>query len=354
MNKKELIENFQIKGEVISCSPYGEGHINSTFLVETTSDKYILQRINDSIFKNVDDLMNNFEVVISFIKSKGSETIDLIPTKEGKLYYKSDKGYFRLMKFAENTICYQEPKNLDLVRAEGEAYGNFHLLVDDLAPTKIVEILPDFHNTEKRYHDFLDATKKADKAKLEKAKKEIELINKYKDNYSLIYNEIKKGNINTKITHNDTKINNILFDKITGKYRLIIDLDTIMPGSYLFDFGDALRSLFTGNNEDSEDLSKLKVDFDIYTNFAKGYLNKMAKVLTEKEIELLPFSAYLLTIECGIRFLEDYLRGDIYFHVSKPEHNLIRAKTQLTLAKNIYDNLDKLNGITNSLISAKE
>ena len=340
-----LVDKFQIEGNFISITPYGEGHINRTFLIETSSNKYILQKINDSVFPNVDDLMDNIKKVTAFISSKGKETIKLVPTKDGGWFYKTNDCFYRVYEFACNTITYQKPVNLELVKSQGEAFGDLHLLLNDFPANEIKEVIPNFHNTRQRYHNFINAVEHANNEKLEIAKEEIAFIKEHEKDYSVIVDEIAKGNIKTRVTHNDTKINNILFDKDTGKYRLIIDLDTIMPGSVLYDIGDAYRGLFSGDNEDNKDTSLLKVNFDIFKSFIYGYLDKMINNLTDTEIKLIPFSAYLMTIECGMRFLEDYLRGNVYFHVNYEEHNLVRARTQIALAKDILKNLDTLNEI---------
>ncbi len=345
-NMENLVSQFQIEGHFKSAAPYGEGHINKTFLVETCCNKYILQRVNNVVFPNIEDLMSNIEKVTSFISSKGKETIKLIPTKKGKSYFKTEDSFYRMMEFAENTITYQKPVSLDLVASQGEAFGELHLLLSDLPVKGIKEVIPNFHNTRQRYLNFVNALENAPKDKIEIAKEEIAFIKEHEKDYSLVINEIEKGNIKTRVTHNDTKINNILFDKDTGKYRLIIDLDTIMPGSILYDIGDAFRGLFTGENEDNKDTSLLKVNLDIFKAFTYAYLSKMQNDLTETEKKLIPFSAYLLTIECGIRFLEDYLRGNVYFHVDYEEHNLVRARTQIALAKDILKNLKTLEQIT--------
>lgn len=343
---------FKLNGNIKDIRPFGEGHINSTFLVETDKDKYILQKINHNIFKNIDDLMNNIQVVTSFISSKGKESMKVVATKEDKLYLKEGKDYYRVLDFVKDTECYQEVgSNLELVRSEGEAFGELHYLLSDLDASLIKEVIPDFHNTEKRFLNFLKAKESASTDKLESAKMEIEYIENHEYTYSRIYDEIRKNNIKTRIIHNDTKINNVLFDKKTGLYRCVIDLDTVMPGSVLFDIGDAFRSLFTGDNEDNKDTSLLKVNFEVFKAFISGYLSKMKNELSKTEIELIPFSIYLMTIECGIRFLEDYLRGNVYFHVAYEEHNLIRAKTQIALADNVLNNIKELNRIVEDLIN---
>lgn len=357
MNLKDislLVNQFRIEGNFKSSTPFGEGHINKTFLIETCCNRYILQRINDSIFPDVEELMNNIEEVTSFIASKGKETIKLIPTKNGKYYIKTKDGYFRMMEFASNTITYQKPINLDLVASQGAAFGELHLLLSDFPVEKIKEVIPNFHNTKQRYLNFVNALENAPKNKINIAKEEIAFIKDHEKDYSLVVDEIKKGNIKVRVTHNDTKINNILFDKDTGKYRLIVDLDTIMPGSILYDIGDAYRGLFTGENEDNRDLSLQKVNLDIFKTFMYAYFDKMYGKLSETEIKLVPFSAYLMTIESGMRFLEDYLRGNVYFHVDYEDHNLVRARTQIALAKDILKNLDILNEIVGGYNYGKE
>lgn len=349
-----LVNQFKIEGHFKDAKPFGEGHINKTFLVETCCNKYILQRINNSVFPNVDDLMSNFEKVTSFIASRGKETIKLIPTKKSKTYIKTEDGFYRMMEFASNTITYQKPVNLDLVSSQGAAFGELHQLLSDFPIKKIKEVIPNFHNTRQRYLNFVNALENAPKDRLEIAKEEIAFIKEHEKDYSVVVDEIKKGNIKVRVTHNDTKINNILFDKDTDKYRLIIDLDTIMPGSVLYDIGDAYRGLFTRENEDNKDLSLQKVDLDVFKAFIYAYFDKMYNKLSETEIKLVPFSAYLMTIECGMRFLEDYLRGNVYFHVDYEDHNLVRARTQIALAKDILRNLDTLNEIVGGYKYGKE
>ena len=342
---------FKIIGNIVDIAPFGEGHINKTYLVTTDRNKYILQRINDSIFKDVDSLMNNIEIVTSYIASKGKETVKIIPFSDGKLFAKVDDGYYRMLEFVKNTICYQKVDgNMKLVESAGEAFGELHLLLSGIDSKRIVEVIPDFHNTFKRYQNLLDAVNKALKEKLDAVKEELIFIKSGEKNYSIIYDEIKKGNIKQRIIHNDTKINNILFDKDKETYRCVIDLDTLMPGSVLFDIGDAFRGFYTGDNEDNKDTSLLKVDKTVFKTFVNAYLSKMKNELSQKEIELIPFSIYLMTIECGIRFLEDYLRGNVYFHVDYEEHNLVRARTQIALAKDVLAHLDELNEIVKSLL----
>lgn len=356
MKKEELYAlafGFQLTGEIVDITHFGEGHINSTYLITTDKEQYIMQRINNYVFKDIDALMNNMQIVTSFIHSKGKETIILVPTKEDKLYRKYKDEYFRVYVFAKDTICHQEVNNdLSLVESLGSAFGELHHILNDLDSSLLTETIPNFHNTPKRYNDFLDALTKSPIEKINEAKKEIEYIKNHQNTYSEIVDAINKGEIKNHVTHNDTKINNVLFDKSTNKYRLVIDLDTVMPGSILYDIGDAFRGLFSGKNEDNPDTSLLKVNIEVYKAFVKAYIGKMKNELNEKEVSLIPFSIYLMTIECGMRFLEDYLRGNIYFATKYETHNLIRARSQIALAEDVLKNIDNLKKIAEDIYHA--
>ena len=342
----DITNRFDISGEAISYSPIGNGHINSTFLVNTTTNqKYIIQKINTHAFKDVEALMSNVFKVTEYLNNNGFESLHAIKTKDGERYLKDNGNCYRLYDYIDDTICYEEVDNMFLVYSDAKAFGKLHRALKRFDATSLSETIPNFHDTQKRYLNLLDAIKEDKLDRVKTCLPEIEFVKEHEKDYPVIIEGIKKGEIANAVTHNDPKINNILFDRFSGDTKAIIDLDTVMPGSYLFDFGDALRSLFTGDNEDSEDLRKLVVNQDIFEAYLKGYLSEMDEVLTPREIELLPFSIYLLTIECGMRFLEDYIRGDVYFKTNYPVHNLVRARTQLALAKDILKHLDELNAI---------
>lgn len=353
MEKSELYAlayGFQLTGEIQDITTFGDGHINSTFLITTNLEKYILQKINSYVFKDVKSLMNNIELVTSFIKNKGKETLEIVKTKDNQLYKKHNDGYYRIYVFVKDTVCYQKINgDLSLVSSLGSSFGDLHHLLNDLDASLIKETIPHFHDTPHRFNNFLDALQFADKEKIEKAKEEIKFIKEQKNTYSKITDAIKEGKIKIHITHNDTKINNVLFDKTTNKYRLVIDLDTVMPGTILYDIGDAFRGLFTGDNEDNTDTSLLKVDISIYKAFLASYIKEMKKELNEIEVSLIPFSIYLMTIECGMRFLEDYLRNNVYFAVKYENHNLIRARSQIALAKDVLNNMENLKEIVEEI-----
>lgn len=352
MEIANIVNMFDVYSPVDSVKSIDNGHINITYLITLKNgQKYVLQKINNYAFKDIDMLMSNISLVSNYLTNHGFESLVPIKTLDGHLFLKDENSYYRLYVFIDDTVCYEKIDNIYLVYNDGKAFGKLHRALAGFDASSLGEIIPNFHNTWQRYLNLKEAIKedKFDKVKL--CKNEIAVINSFENEYSRITDGIKNGEISLAVTHNDPKINNVLFDKFSGSIRAIIDLDTVMPGSYLYDFGDALRSLFTGENEDSENLSSLTVDLDIFEAYSKGYLSEMNGVLTPKEIELLPFAPFLIAMELAMRFLEDYLRGDIYFKTSRPNHNLIRARTQLYLAQNIVANKNALTKIIKKLVN---
>lgn len=347
----QIVNKFAIKGQIVDIQKTGNGHINQTYKVITTERKYILQRINNDVFTDVSNLMNNIVRVTEHLMDKEVYTFKYKPTLDGALYYKASDGFYRLYKYVSSSICYEGIENMELVFKEGKAFGQFHHYLSDLDATLIYESIPNFHNTVKRYKNLLKSIGKDPVGRVDEVRDEINFLQQYENYYGIILEAMDSGEVPMRITHNDTKINNILFDRDTNEPKCIIDLDTVMPGSCLYDFGNAIQSLCTGENEDSEDTSLLKVNFDMYKEFLKGYYSEMKNTLTDKEKELLPMSVFIMTMELAIRFLNDYIDGDIYFSTSKPKHNLIRCRTQIALAKDILKNYDKLVSLTKEIIA---
>ena len=342
------VTKFQIHEHIVGYVPLGNGHINTTFLIKTKSNKcYVLQRINDQVFKDVDRLMKNIYKTTNFLIFKGYQTLQVVKTKKNELYHRDETGCYRLYLYIENAVCYEGISDLDTVYNAAKAFGSLHKALQGFDAASLYEVIPNFHNTPTRYQDLLKSINEDSFNRVKDCKYEIESIEKHEKEYSLIVDSIKDGSVKLAVTHNDPKINNVLFDSATGDIRAVVDLDTVMPGSYLYDYGDALRSLFTGEFEDSRDLSKVGVDYAIFEMYTKGYLSEMKDVLTDKEIKLLAFSVFLLASELAMRFLTDYLNGDKYFKTSYPDHNLVRARTQLKLANEIYEHLPQLNEIVN-------
>ena len=351
MNFTKIFNSFLPKEELLKCDKFGNGHINVTYLVESKKHEYfILQKINSYVFKDIDLLMNNICEVTNHLKNKNIESIQMLEAANGKHYVEEDGEFYRMYRFMDKTLTFEKPEGLDTVKIAAEAFGRFHKNLSDLDATKLGEIIPNFHDTPKRYNDLMRAVKEDKLSRVKDVSRELEIISKYADKLSLISNGLASGEVKLHITHNDPKINNALFDEETHKFRSIIDLDTVMPGSVLYDFGDALRSLFTGDKEDEVNYKTVIGNPRIYEVYLKSYYKETSSFLTEKEKELFPFAPFLLTIECGIRFLEDYLKGDVYFHIKYPEHNLVRARTQLNLASSIIENIDEYKQITCKVI----
>lgn len=333
-----------------TAEPYGNGHINDTYLCHGRPD-VILQRINTDIFKNPDGVMENIRAVTKHVRKKYDElgntderaTLTVIETKEGGCIHRTEDGScFRMYAFIKDSIGIDFPDNNDQLFEAGKAFGTFQRMLDDFPADTLFECIPNFHNTPIRVQNLKNAAQKDVKGRLAEVQKEYETAIELSKYASKVTDGIADGSIPLRVTHNDTKLNNVLFDINTMKALCVIDLDTVMPGSILYDFGDALRFCATDAVEDETDLSRVKFNLDKFAAFAGGFLPAVGDCLTEKEVEFLPLSAFLMTYECGIRFLTDYLEGDTYFKIHREKHNLDRARNQLALALDMEKNFDKM------------
>ena len=347
---KDICSKFDIYS---SIDTYGNGHINDTYLCQS-SPSFILQRINTDVFKNPDGLMENIANVTEHVGKKilqsggnpARETLTLIKTLDGSNYYRADdKNCFRMYKFVENTVTVEFPKEPRQMYETGKSFGKFQRMLDDFDANILHETIVDFHVTPKRVEHFKSAVAADVKGRAEHVRAEIDAFLNYSKYAGEIIDAMTKGEVPVRVTHNDTKLNNILFDKDTLEGVCVIDLDTVMPGSMLYDFGDALRFGASTGAEDETDLTKIEFSLDMFDAFAKGFLEETRDCLTKKEIELLPLSALILTYECGIRFLADYLAGDTYFKIHREHHNLDRARTQLKLVMDIESKLEEMKNI---------
>lgn len=345
----EIAKKFNLDGKIIDIRPFGNGLINKTYFVETEKEKYMLQYINSYAFKNIDALMRNIYIVTNHLSSKGITTLEVIKTINNKIFIEINGAFYRLYKYVDNSICYENLDSPLLVRKAAKAFGFLHQNLSDLDPILIAETIPHFHDTPKRFNDLMDAMKLDPVSRVATCLPELNYIISNKDKISLIMNGLNDGSIPERIVHNDPKINNVLFDKETNKIKCVIDLDTVMPGSCLFDYGDALRSIFTGDNESSLDSSLLRVNLDTYRTYTEGYFASMTGSLTEKETSLMPMSVFTLTMELAIRFLEDYIRGDVYFKSSFENENLVRARNQIALAKDVLAHMNDMENIIKEL-----
>ena len=340
---KNVLDAFSLEGTIQEICPYGEGHINQTFLVTTSTKRYILQVMNTHVFSDPDSLMKNICYVTKHLESKGIETLHVVFTKRNEPFLKlEDNSCYRIYDFIENTVTFQKATDPQGFCNSGYAFGEFQNYLKEFDASVLTETIPNFHNTPIRVRNFLEALSKDVVSRAKECEKEIQFVLERKDTLNLVVEGLQDGSIPLRVTHNDTKLNNILMDADTLKARAVIDLDTIMPGSMLYDFGDSIRFGASTAAEDEKNLELVHFDRSLFEAYTRGYYTAVADSITPKEVELLPYSAYLLTMECGIRFLTDYLMGDVYFATKYKEHNLIRCRTQFKLALEIYEVLDEL------------
>lgn len=353
MEKAEkIVKNFSLSSALSEIRPLGNGHINSTFLVKTANGtKYTLQAINTYVFKNPEAVMKNISIVTEHIRKKLTvEGLDsergclkVIPAKNGLPYYKDDDGsYWRVYSFIDNASTYDNADDPKTLYNAGYGFGKFQSYIADIDMDELSETIPDFHNTKKRFENLVAAIN-ADK--LDRVKTCPEVIDFYlsrEKEMSMLVDLKEAGELPVRVTHNDTKFNNILIDDETGDALAVIDLDTVMPGLATDDFGDAIRFCSNTAEEDEADISKIHFDMKRYESFAKGFLDGVGGNLTNKEIECLPYGAKIITMEIGMRFLTDYLEGDVYFKIHRENHNLDRAVNQATLAASMERHFDEM------------
>ena len=331
---------FDTQGEIVSCEPYGSGHINDTFRL-VCKRPYILQRMNTEIFKNPQALMENIEGVTSYLRrsvmERGGdpdrEALTLVRTRDGKSFYvDSQGGYWRAYLFIENATGYDQVKDANDFYQSGYSFGRFQGLLAGYPADKLWETIPDFHNTPKRFETFKKAVEADICGRAGSVQAEIAFVMDRAERMGTAQAMLAKGELPLRVTHNDTKLNNILIDDATGRGLCVIDLDTVMPGLSIFDYGDSIRFGANTAAEDEPDASKASLSLPLFEAYTKGFLEGCGKDLTENEIRMLPWGAYLMTLECGTRFLTDYLQGDTYFHITRENHNLDRCRTQFGLA----------------------
>ncbi len=358
MNTKliSIASNFQIEGELLEVTNLGEGFINDTFIIKTRNGwpDYILQRKNKWIFSPIPAMMDNIQKVCLHIKKKVEkaggdplrEAMTIIPANDGKLYFMDEEGeYWAVCLFIEDTIAYQAAETPGLATAGGKGIGKFQSLVADLKEP-LVNILPGFHDIRYRFKQWDSVLDSNPVGRKSEVVKEIEWIESRRFEMLEFYKLVENGTIPTRISHNDTKINNILFDK-NGEVLCVIDLDTVLSSTVLNDFGDAIRFYTNTGLEDDTNLDNVSMDLKIFEAFAKGYLEEAKSFLTEIEIEYLAFSAKYITYEQVLRFLMDYIDGDNYYKIKYPNHNLVRTRAQYKLLQSMDGQFGEMNRIVN-------
>lgn len=354
-NLSQIVSQFQFEGDFISVQPHGAGHINDTykawFQKNGSEHRYILQRINNKVFKNIEGLMQNMQIVTAHLREKITssggnpyrETLILIPTIDGKFFIKTeDNQYWRAFVFIERARTFEIVENLKHVYNAARAFGKFQKQLNDFPFELLIETIPDFHHTGKRFASFLEVVEADPQNRVVGSKPEIEFVLQRKNEVTVLIDLLKQGNLPARVTHNDTKFNNVMIDDETGEGICVIDLDTVMPGLSLYDFGDSIRSMANPAAEDERDLEKVVFNLEVFDCFGRGFLEITRDSLSSMEIELLPFSAKLMTFECGMRFLTDYLQGDTYYKIHRPDQNLDRCRTQFKLVKDMEERFSEM------------
>lgn len=357
---EEIIKKYNIDGELIEYKQNNSGIINKTYtatfkLNNGNEKKYLIQRINTKVFTEPYKLMKNIEGVTTYLKKqmvKENDTdhkvLEVVKTKEGKsLCYITNvsdtREYYRIYEYIENAISYDQSIDKEIVFNTGKAFGNFQKLLRDYPMNKLEETIKDFHNTPERYKKLMYDIKVDSEGRVEDASKEIVFILKREEYLSAIIDDLKIGEIPYRVTHNDTKVNNVMMNKDTGDFLAVIDLDTVMPGSMLFDYGDGIRSTSSTASEDETDLSKVSLNLELFIAYTDGYLSEMAPYLNYEEVSLMAESVRIITLELAIRFLNDYINGDTYFKIDYDNHNLDRTRNQIHLVEDIESKLEYMN-----------
>ena len=345
----EALAAFDFGAPVVGAIRYGQGHINDTFVVHTQPEnmccrRFILQRMSAAAFKRPDQLMENIIGVTEYLgreieKNGGDRSREALqvlrPRSGGDYFVDSEGGAWRLYPFVEHTICYQSAETPELFAASGRAFGRFQKLLQGYPADTLYETIPNFHNTEDRLAKLKDAVSSDPLGRAAECQEEIRFALDREADCSAALSALREGKLPLRVTHNDTKLNNVLMDDKTGEGVCIIDLDTVMPGLSINDFGDSIR--FGANHcaEDETDLTRVNLDLELFDTYTGAFLSEAGDALTDTEIAYLPWGAKLMTLECGIRFLTDYLVGDVYFHIAREKHNLDRCRTQFKLVSDM-------------------
>ena len=346
---REIIERFAVDGRPVSVAAVGNGHINSTWdVMMDTGRRYVLQKINHHVFRDVAGLMKNIDGVTRYLRDRTKDprgTMNLVPTRDGALYVEYQGKYYRMYDYVPGSVCLMQAESPEVFRQSGVAFGKFQNQLADYPADTLTETIPHFHDTPDRYRQFEEARRRDARGRAEKVAPEIAFVQARRADMGVMTDMLRRGELPLRVTHNDTKLSNVLFDETTMEPLCVIDLDTIMPGLSGNDFGDAIRFGASTALEDEPDLGKVHLSMDYFSAFTEGFLSECAVSLSEAELNTLVWGAKLMTLECGMRFLTDHLNGDTYFHVEREGHNLDRARTQFRLVEEMEERWDELNAV---------
>ena len=347
---KQIYSQFRLDGRVISCTPTGGGHINRTYLVVTARPHlYILQWLNGQVFKDLTGLMRNVVAVTDYLRARVDDprrALTLVPTLNGEPCLMTAEGdCWRMYEYILDSVCLDAAESAEDLRQSGVAFGMFQNQLADFPAETLTETIPHFHDTPDRFRIFREAIAADRAGRLASVQAEVDRYLAHEGEADALHALLRAGEIPLRVTHNDTKLTNVMLDEKTREPLCVIDLDTVMPGLAAHDYGDAIRFGASAAAEDETDLSKVGLSLQMYEAFTEGFLRACGDRLTEKEIQTLPLGAKLMTLECGVRFLTDYLNGDTYFAVSRPQQNLDRARTQIKLVEDMESKWDEMNAV---------
>lgn len=351
---REIAARFAVNGRVAYCERYGNGHINETYLVETDGGaRYILQKINDTVFQNVPALMENVSAVTRYLRARTDDprcAMHLVQTTEGADYLRDEAGgWWRMYDFIENSICLQAAETDEDFYQSAVAFGEFQRELSEFPAHTLHETIAKFHDTRNRYVQFREALNADPLGRAASVQTEIEFALAREKNAGELMRLLEAGELPLRVTHNDTKLNNVLLDRETRKPLCVIDLDTVMPGLAAFDFGDSIRFGASTAAEDETDLGKVEMSLELFETYARGFLEACGSALSPLEKATLPLGAKLMTLECGVRFLTDYLSGDTYFRIHRPNHNIDRCRTQFKLVSDMEKKQNEMRAIIEKL-----
>ncbi len=350
---KDVLAAYPFPGEITDLARYGQGHISDTYRVVCTGGRFILQGLSTAAFPYPEKVMENFVGITSYlrdiIRQQGGdparETLQLVSTREGKDYFTDvNDRVWRLTPFIEETECFQSATPA-LFEEAARSFGNFQYMLRDYPAHTLHETIENFHNTEARLSQFLQALEANPLDRAKTVQEEIQFVLDRRHICPVLMDALRAGKLPLRVTHNDTKLNNVLFDRATGRGMCIVDLDTTMPGLAVTDFGDAVRDGANNAAEDEKDLSKVNFDLELFECYTRGFLAGCRGSLTAGELEYLPWGARIIALELGMRFLTDYLLGDGYFHTTYPGQNVDRCRTQFKLARDMEEQFDRMQAI---------
>lgn len=346
---------FMLDGSPLSSVRYGNGHIHETYLVTTDSGTdYIMQKINSAVFRDVEKLMQNIAAVTAHLGKTDANprhVLTIVPTKDGKTYLHNAEGYWRMYVFVTDSVCFERPETEAAFCASAAAFGGFQKMLADFPAETLHETIPHFHDTPARFEALRRAIREDVKGRVKEAGEEIAFALRYEQECRFLTDLAARGELPLRVTHNDTKLNNVLLDRETLAPLCVIDLDTVMPGIVGNDFGDAIRFGASTAAEDERDLGKVTLSFPLYAAYTRAFIRACEGGLTDKEIETLPMAAKMMTYECGIRFLTDFLQGDVYFHTRCADHNLVRCRTQFKLVRDMEEKWGRMQDIVKEALS---